>query len=721
MKAKSPIIYRCLNWIVPILLFGFFFLLLRHGAGNYWDWSLPYFKDQLGNYLTNNLHAWSDFNLGEPITYATGYLYYGIYYLASLVSLQPEIAQAIIIAGLLSVVFISGRSLFNFYLKNPIIANLLALGLVFNPAIFYKFIAGHQLFFLSYAIITILINFLLTRFKPKFIHAIIIGLLIALSAPQIQYLPICYLILIIFYLTHRQLFRLRDLITILFLTLTINLPWLMNYLVGANSIASSSTKAASAVFNDLIYASPIRIAALIFSKATLLHYYYPRWTLYVFIATSILTVCAVIVFFIRKSHRNNPDFKFGLTSLIVLALLSTGFYHQISLPILDLITPMFREVAHFAPMVVFFGFLVVVIMLRNNRRVIIFTGVITGIFVIINGYVFATRMTTIDFSLIRQYLSPVKSALEEDDTTYRVLTYPFFNQYSFNFIDNQFSQGRLINNSGWDSFIMFSGKEYISNSIDGSDFTNSIQYDLLTSQNIEALKELNVKYLVDLSGIYTSNYELYHNSADYQNNLSLIKNQSDFFNQLMAANPGEITQINSYLYRINNSLPRIDGQLLDYIKVNPSEYVVKINNLDASRTIQLLSSYHSEWKIDILPFSKYQELFTNNNCETVSTPSSINECSSLNTHINDGITIKADHRLTDNNLNQWIIEPNITQTLSGDYYSDSENGPDVIIRIYFEPEKWYLIGWIISTIVIAVTVGLMFILPKYSKAKHATT
>src|SRR5690349_7970965 len=56
-----------------LLTFVVFFLGIRHGVGQYWDWSFPYFRDQMDTLFTNKDSAWVSANMGSPLGYSTDY------------------------------------------------------------------------------------------------------------------------------------------------------------------------------------------------------------------------------------------------------------------------------------------------------------------------------------------------------------------------------------------------------------------------------------------------------------------------------------------------------------------------------------------------------------------------------------------------------------------------------------------------------------------------
>ena len=82
MKVLQPILSKNKHLtkkiVIPCVYFLIYALLLSPtivGAGQYWDWSFPYFKDQIHNYFDYKSYSWKNFGFGEPLGYNSDYLF----------------------------------------------------------------------------------------------------------------------------------------------------------------------------------------------------------------------------------------------------------------------------------------------------------------------------------------------------------------------------------------------------------------------------------------------------------------------------------------------------------------------------------------------------------------------------------------------------------------------------------------------------------------------
>src|SRR4051812_17998073 len=59
------------------LLYGVFFALLLiralAGVGQYWDWTFPYYADQIGNFFGRAAESWTRDVAGSPLGYSSDY------------------------------------------------------------------------------------------------------------------------------------------------------------------------------------------------------------------------------------------------------------------------------------------------------------------------------------------------------------------------------------------------------------------------------------------------------------------------------------------------------------------------------------------------------------------------------------------------------------------------------------------------------------------------
>ncbi|MCK5320109.1 hypothetical protein KAJ61_01835, partial [Candidatus Parcubacteria bacterium] len=311
-----------------------------------------------------------------------------------------------------------------------------------------------------------------------------------------------------------------------------------------------SGAAAKVSFADSQKMDFLNVFNLSFSKATLIDRFYQIQYLYFF------TVFFIFLFlFLLKNKIKDKIASFFFTCLMILMILSTGIYFSFQIWPIKILYPMFREVGHFAPLIILLLiFSISTVIKKGKMKTVFFYFII--IFFVINLIQFYKYPHAINFSHVRSQFNDFEKNNKEDNSVYRILYYPFFGQYSISDVNVKTDNGFLLNNTGYDSFIKFSGKDFAHNPT-ASNFKNSIQYKLLKTYDIENLRKYNIKYIYDFSDIYESNYEKYVPSHVYDNNLSLIKNDKDFFNKLIKNNPGQLERINENILRVKDYAPRI--------------------------------------------------------------------------------------------------------------------------------------------------------------------
>jgi hypothetical protein len=175
-------------------VFVIFFWGTHGGLGQFWDWSFPYFSDQLDMLFSNKSSAWTSANTGSPLGYASDY------FLRFIVSMFSFFPPEFVRYGLLVIVFASGA--FAMYLlarrhTSGWLAFLLGLMAFINPTMFYKYTAGHFNYMVSLTLFLFFLYFLFYKFNKNLRSAVITGLLFALLGFQIQFFIIGAIFLVI--------------------------------------------------------------------------------------------------------------------------------------------------------------------------------------------------------------------------------------------------------------------------------------------------------------------------------------------------------------------------------------------------------------------------------------------------------------------------------------------------------------------------------------------
>ena len=297
-----------------VLLFVLALLVSIFSLGNYWDWMFPYFRSGLNNIFSER-YAWIPANLGSPLGYSSVF-YFGWFLLlikSILFFASNEVLQLIIVGSVLIASGVLAYRLLDRPEKNKLQLLLLSAVVVFNPAIFYKLFAGHVAYLYSYAILISLITFLLYGMRRKPLHYIMLGLFLGFVGFQVQFFVFTAIILCLYFLfAGRQYFKLGYLWLTLIVALLINLPWLSNFLAGANAVSTVSQGAGRAAFSGAMFANPQRILSLTFSSATGIQYVYPKPALALFGLFSLLTIVSLLyyLFVVRRRGGNTEDVNF---------------------------------------------------------------------------------------------------------------------------------------------------------------------------------------------------------------------------------------------------------------------------------------------------------------------------------------------------------------------------------------------------------------------------
>jgi len=540
------------NLLAGLLYAGFFAVLLSQalrGIGQYWDWSFPYYADQIGNFFSRTSQSWTELAQGSPMGYSSDYF---VRWAISLFGwLQPEW----LMYGLLVVLFTAGG--LGVYLiarhhVKPWIAFLLGLAAFVNPTMFYKFTAGHIDYLVSYVVIICMVYFLLYRFRPNFRSAVVVGVMWALIGAQIQFLAIAGGLIGLYFVIRPDMWRWKFLLPLIVLPIIGNAVWLSNFAFGGADIASISGEATKGSFRAASNSDYLNIFSFSFSKATLITRFYGVYELLLYGLLFALMVVALL-----KSKRKQIEDVWLLTFLLVILFLATGLFQLINLGPLTTLYPMFREVGHFAPVIV----LVMLVLLGRLMPRGIMKALVIVWLVLVVGLSFLRyqlNAQSIDFAAARDKFAEFKTFDDAHPNPQgRVLMYPFFGQYSFMDFPQQFQNGLPMRNSGHDGFSTYSDNEFIKNAVKPQDFKLSMQYQLLTSQNVDVLKPYNIRYIYDFSDIYESFYDRYVSPSTFDGNLGWIKNNPQFTEQLLAANPGKLKRVSDHILEITDYSPRI--------------------------------------------------------------------------------------------------------------------------------------------------------------------
>jgi len=537
-------------------LYAVFFVLLLgralHGTGQYWDWVFPYYPDQIANFFNRASEAWTSDMNGSPLGYSTDYF---LRFFVSLFRfLPPELLLFVILVTIFTFTASIVYQIARVHTKR-VLAFLLGLVALVNPIIFYNFIAGYVDYLVGYAAFAYLTYVLLYKFQPTVRNAVLIGLVVVVIGVQIQLFVVAAIFIGLYFVFRPEMWRWKLLPIMAGLPLLISFVWLSNFLFGGANLSAISGSAAKATFKGLADSNYLNIFSFSFSKATLISRFYSFYELLLY-----GMLFALVVFLLIRARRKQVDDVFMLTFMLLMLFLATGLFQLINLGPVTVLYPMFREVGHFAPLILLcLVVLLARLMSRGAIKWLCFAWLVIVIMVSFAKYRLDTQV--VNFGDVRQQFAEFKQFGDAHrGVDERVLAYPYFDQYAFVRFPIKFQNGLPLKNSGHDSFTVFSDQQFVENAVKPQDFKDSLQYRLLQTMDVDVLRPYNVHYIYDFSGIYESYYDRYVAPATYDGDLSLIKNNPDFLSQLVATNPGKVKQVSPHILEITDYTPRVAAQ-----------------------------------------------------------------------------------------------------------------------------------------------------------------
>jgi len=545
-----------------LLIFLVLFWGIRAGVGQYWDWSFPYFHDQIHNLFANQDSSWIQSKSGSPLGYSSDYFFR--FFVGLFVFLRPETLHYLLLIGLFAATAFGVYLLARPY-TNRWLAFLLGLAACINPAIFYKYTAGHFDYFLSLPLFIFMVRYLLRDFRKTLRSAMLVGIFMGFIGAQIQFFIIAGIFLLLFLIWNRDKVALKYVPIMFGLPVLINLVWLINFIDGGANAVQTGAAAAKVSFKASSASSFLSIFTFNFSQATLLSRFYAFYEL--------LWNGVLFVFLLWLLGSGKRKERFDVMLLIFLTLmifLATGMYQVIAVWPLSVIYPMLREVGHFAPVIVLVALLLIARLLQQTKwRWALLLLLIGSIFIV--GVKFQYYSQGYSFATARQQFAPFKQLVDHDSSTYRILSYPFFDKYVLKTTSADPTGQFPLKNSGHDSFAAFASHAFLENDIAPYQFQSSVQNQLLQTYNVDVLRPYNVKYIFDFSSFYSSDYDFYVPAATYNDDLSLIKNDPHFFDKLLAHNPGRLKKVSDHVLEVTDYMPRVAAAPAMFSGVNDEQ------------------------------------------------------------------------------------------------------------------------------------------------------
>lgn len=542
------------TWLVLIILLACFsgvYFGIHQGAGQYWDWSFPLYQDHVGNIFDRASSAWVRDALGTPLSYSSDI--FVRLFMSLFQFLQPELLLY------LTLTLVSTATSYGVYrIAQPrtgaVVGIALGLAAVINPAMFYKFTAGHLNYFVSYAVFVWIVWYFLQKYKARWSDVLICSLLLAFVGAQIQFFAIAWLFVGVYFIYHRSKFRLRHIVTMVLTTILINSIWLSNFIFGANDLQAISGEAVKASFKASNSTEFLNIFATSFANATQIGRFYTEIEL--LFSAAIIIVAFVGIAFLKVRHKIHTML---LLLLIMFIFLGTGLFQAIQLPVISSFYPMFREVGHFAPIILLFALVLSAYTLP--RRFLPIFAILCFLVVGISAFKFNVNANTLNYSALRSEFSEFENLSKQintNSTPNRILAYPFFSQYSIDTNESRYDGTFPLNNSGHDSYLAYGNFDSVKNAVRPQDFKDSVQYRFLQTHDVNVLQPYGIKYIFDFSYIYESNYDLFVPKTTYDSNTSTIKNDPEFFKKIKDKNGDAVRQISEHVLEITQDVSRAE-------------------------------------------------------------------------------------------------------------------------------------------------------------------
>lgn len=683
------------------LFFALLFARLIPGVGNNWDWVFPYFRSDLPEIYLKDVSQWVSVGFGAPQSYMPSHLFSLIILPLTLLPIQPEVILYLLIV----LIFSAGSTVSYVGLRTVIprwAALITCLAVMVNPPIFYKLLSGHLVYIFSYVAFIALMLFLVGKYKPTLKCALLLGFLLALTAVQVQFLVFSFIVTAFYFFYYKKHFKLGYLLVALLVFTLIHIFWLSNFFLGFSGFKSVGDLASLNTFPQLERTGFVNVFRMTFTDATFINRFFtPPYQ----ILTIAATLIGVALLALNKTWSARS--RMFVSVWLFFVLLSSGIYRIFPIPLIKGVYPLLREAGHAAPLVVLSFLATLVSIVQEGKGRLFLLSSVAGLVLMASIPIFFSSLPIINFAQSREALSSFKNYSELDKETYRVLTYPFFNQNRFVDQPQTSRLGTPMSNSGWDSFIVFSGLEYVDNSVS----RNGVQQELLETYNLSILRPYNVKYIYDLSSVYRS--EAKHFLPPEDEILDILRRNNDprFMEKLISANPGQLTKVSEGIYRVEDYSTRLTGFEGSFQRLTDTEYIIEVVGIRDSAVLTFLTSYHPGWKLIIEPYAPLE-------CSRrpVTPPRRVSECEGANKLVSGneltsfGSPTIGTHLPTQEKMNYWKVDGVEVTELPANLYRENEDGTlNIRLRLVYQPNTAHLIALALSYVTIISVLSLLFI------------
>jgi len=637
------------KFLLGIIYFSISFLFLRNilwksgGIGFCHDWRIPYLSEQLKQMGISIIFCWLPHNLGKVSLYPFEFPIRLIYGLLGYLGINGYIVSK---TFLLVIIMVSGLTMYllcrslNIRFVFAFISGIFYMS---TPVIFNKIIAGHDNYWIGYALFPLSIFFLNKIFQNGGRRELILtALIVSLMFCQFHY-GLMFFFVFIGYIIFFNAISFRKKIKILFTICSIifllQIPSILmiiiNFSASMNLIKSVNFETLQILSTKLIHAFFLTGYVSKYFLSILNTFALKSFWL---IAAICFTIFAFGSAIFRSKCRTN--FLYIILSIILIFLikgLNPPLVH-ISKVVFSKIyfLKVFRESYHLMGLLAFiYGILSALFMEKvttllskksyKKEKLFIFLCVIITI-IYISPFLFGNLGNTLQIYEIDNTQKNCIDKFLKISKDFRVLYLPFTQPFKY----------ENLNKFGIDIMIEYSEKPTIGNYI-SSDFIKWLAYKLHTPfsnlneiQNILSL--LSIKYiffrfnyhsmlpkysiegkfikignkLVDISNIW-NNKNLFY-TVSHQKNFSLIEKTQktiifknfSFLPHVYYSFPNIFNNFSFFMKKPNFKLSKLTLSsslpILTFRRINPTKYEIKIENATDSFFLIFSETYHPKWK-----------------------------------------------------------------------------------------------------------------------------
>ncbi|QQS61168.1 MAG: hypothetical protein IPN70_04770 [Candidatus Moraniibacteriota bacterium] len=290
-----------------------------------------------------------------------------------------------------------------------------------------------------------------------------------------------------------------------------------------------------------------------------------------------------------------------------------------------------------------------------------------------------------------------------------IISLPYSVTNSINWSDYQ-----KWNFIGHDILYLFYNKNYISaNSFDHPSFETKFSF-----KEYENSKVIDIEKFEKILQKFSAQYIIFHkdvqvgklkNSTLTQETLSILES-NNFLNLLESNDFFDLYSLKEGYIKPIISVKDVN---LDFVKINPSQYRIKIKNISALAFFEFHQSFNTQWKLYSEDFLSKDNCLDHKEYKGFNT----NECiiNERFFYYKDFLKLfknsffEESHEMINDYANQWTINPKyIKENFPKDSWEENPDGSiNVSMTLYFKPQSYFYLGMFISSIILIGCIGYL--------------